>query len=242
MAQSPYDVLGVSPDATQDEITKAYRKLAKKYHPDLHPDDPLAAEKMRELNAAYDALKNGTFTPDDNSGWEAYDREHGYSSRAQTTGNGSGDGDSDFRDASGWEAYDRSHGYGRSYTADSGSVMETVRFYLHSGQYREAVNLLGTVGRRGAEWYYLSAVANINLGNSVTALRHAREAVKLEPDNPDYRRVMEQIESIGGEYRARRTSHGFSLVAAAFCCTALCAGGSCAVCGVGLRRLCIFCP
>ncbi|MBQ8898385.1 MAG: J domain-containing protein [Clostridia bacterium] len=56
----PYKVLGVSPNATEEEVTKAYRALAKKYHPDLNPGDENAARKMREINAAYDAIKNGT--------------------------------------------------------------------------------------------------------------------------------------------------------------------------------------
>ena len=46
MAINPYEVLGINPGATKDEIKSAYRKMAKKYHPDLHPDDPKAAEKM----------------------------------------------------------------------------------------------------------------------------------------------------------------------------------------------------
>lgn len=54
----PYVVLGVSRNATEDEIKKAYRKKAKEYHPDLHPDDPVAAQKMNEVNEAYDMLKN----------------------------------------------------------------------------------------------------------------------------------------------------------------------------------------
>lgn len=57
--RDPYEVLGVSRDASEEEITKAYRKLAKKYHPDLNPDDPSAAEKMAEINAAYDMIKSG---------------------------------------------------------------------------------------------------------------------------------------------------------------------------------------
>ena len=56
MIKDPYAVLGVPKSASQDEIKKAYRKLAKKYHPDLHPDDKLAAEKMNEINEAYDML------------------------------------------------------------------------------------------------------------------------------------------------------------------------------------------
>lgn len=60
MIQNPYEVLGLSYGATEEEVTKAYRKLVKKYHPDLHPGDENAAKKMREINEAYDQIKNGT--------------------------------------------------------------------------------------------------------------------------------------------------------------------------------------
>ncbi len=56
----PYKVLGVSPYATDDEISKAYKNLAKKYHPDNYTDNPLAdlaTEKMQEINQAYDEIK-----------------------------------------------------------------------------------------------------------------------------------------------------------------------------------------
>ena len=53
MITDPYKVLGISPNATDDEIKQAYRKLAKKYHPDLNPGDETAAKKMQEINAAY---------------------------------------------------------------------------------------------------------------------------------------------------------------------------------------------
>ena len=59
MIQNPYEVLGLSYGATDEEVTKAYRKLVKKYHPDLHPGDEEAARKMREINEAYDQIKSG---------------------------------------------------------------------------------------------------------------------------------------------------------------------------------------
>ena len=58
MITDPYKVLGVSPDASDEEIKRAYRKLAKKYHPDLNPGDQEAARRMQEINAAYEQIKN----------------------------------------------------------------------------------------------------------------------------------------------------------------------------------------
>lgn len=58
MANNPYDVLGVSQNATDDEIKKAFRALARQYHPDANPDDPQAMEQFKEINAAYEVLKD----------------------------------------------------------------------------------------------------------------------------------------------------------------------------------------
>ncbi|MBQ2688240.1 MAG: J domain-containing protein [Clostridia bacterium] len=60
MNKNPYSVLGVSENATDAEIKKAYRELAKKYHPDNYQDSPLAdvaSEKMKEVNEAYDEIQ-----------------------------------------------------------------------------------------------------------------------------------------------------------------------------------------
>lgn len=57
----PYRILGVTPDATDEEIKKAYRALAQKYHPDMYQNDPLsdlAEEKMKEITEAYDQIMN----------------------------------------------------------------------------------------------------------------------------------------------------------------------------------------
>jgi len=58
MSDDYYSALGVSRGATADEIQKAYRKLAKKYHPDLNPDDKAAQKKFKELQTAYDVLSD----------------------------------------------------------------------------------------------------------------------------------------------------------------------------------------
>ena len=58
---NPYEVLGVSENASDEEIKKAYRELARKYHPDNYADNPLsdlAGEKMKEINDAYDQIMN----------------------------------------------------------------------------------------------------------------------------------------------------------------------------------------
>ena len=67
----PYEVLGVSKNATQDEIKAAYRKLAKQYHPDKYVGNPLAdlaAEKFKEINEAYDMLTGGNSAQNQHSG------------------------------------------------------------------------------------------------------------------------------------------------------------------------------
>lgn len=55
-----YEVLGVSKDASESDLKRAYRKLAKQYHPDLHPGDKAAEEKFKEINEAYAVLSDST--------------------------------------------------------------------------------------------------------------------------------------------------------------------------------------
>ena len=56
--RDPFEVLGVPRDADEETVTKAYRSLARRYHPDTHPDDPVAESRMKEINAAYEEIKD----------------------------------------------------------------------------------------------------------------------------------------------------------------------------------------
>ena len=83
--RDPYEVLGVSRTATDEEIKSAYRKLAKKYHPDNYNNSPLASvaeEKMKEVNEAYDAInaeRKGGSTSNNSYGGYSNNRYSNYS-------------------------------------------------------------------------------------------------------------------------------------------------------------------
>lgn len=83
MIDDPYKVLGVSRDASDEEIKKAYRRLAKKYHPDLNPGDAEAARKMQEVNAAYEQIKEPEKASQ--SGYGGYDPFGGSSRQSGTS-------------------------------------------------------------------------------------------------------------------------------------------------------------
>lgn len=101
-----YKILGVGKSASQDEIKKKYRKLAKKYHPDLHPDDKDAQEKFKEINEAYEVLGDedkkkqyDTFGSSYNfAGGQNFDpSQYGFGNgRTYTYSTGDGGGFSDF--------------------------------------------------------------------------------------------------------------------------------------------------
>ena len=178
MIDDPYKVLGVSPDASDEEIKKAYRRLAKKYHPDLNPGDEEAAKKMQQINAAYEQIKN----PNQAAGSGGYGGQGGY-------------GGYGYGNYGGYSAYGRT-------TAQEGDPYQRSAYqYIRFGRYQEALNALDNCAERNARWYYLSALANNGLGNQVTALEHIRRAVSMEPDNMEYIRALNEIENGGAAYR-----------------------------------------
>ncbi len=77
MIDDPYKILGVSRDASDEEIKQAYRRLAKKYHPDLNPGDQEAAKKMQQVNAAYEQIKNPEKFQQQQPGYNPYE-SYGY--------------------------------------------------------------------------------------------------------------------------------------------------------------------
>ena len=80
----PYQILGVSESATDEEIKQAYRKLAKQYHPDRNPGDAEAAKKMQRINAAYEQIKNPEKArPNPGSGYRGYGQQQQSSDHAQ---------------------------------------------------------------------------------------------------------------------------------------------------------------
>lgn len=103
-----YEILGVSKTASADEIKAAYRKLARQYHPDLHPDDPTCAAKLKEINEANETLSD----PQKRQQYD-YELDHPYSSQGFGSAGGfSGGGFANFGDI-----FSDIFGFGRS---DSG--------------------------------------------------------------------------------------------------------------------------
>ena len=187
----PYSVLGVSPSASDEEVKKAYRELARKYHPDNYQNNPLAdlaEEKMKEINEAYDQITK------------------------QRAGGGSSGG------YGGYSSYQTS--YQGSYSSSaSNQTYARVRSMINAGDLSGAEQLLYEVPQKDGEWYFLSGSIAYRKGWMDEAMQNYVRAVQLEPNNMEYRQALAIMQqgNMGG-YRPAGYSSGAD---AMDCCTTM---------------------
>lgn len=196
----PYKVLNLSPTATDDEVKRAYRELARKYHPDNYHDNPLAdlaQEKMKEINEAYELIQK--------------QRKAGASYTAQTQQSG------------------YSYGYGgASYGGSSNAdpLMQRIRVAISSGDISLAERLLNEATERGAEWNYLMGVVCSRRGWMDDAKQFLQTACRMEPNNAEYRQALQMLNS-SGAYRPENYRSGGTMNMSDEACMRLCAAWSC---------------
>jgi molecular chaperone DnaJ len=167
----PYSVLGVSPSATDEEIKKAYRELARKYHPDNYHDNPLsdlAQEKMKEINEAYDAVTKN---------------------RAGGAGH------------SGSGAYSGSYSGGYASSSGGSPEYARVRAAINNGDLGLAEQLLEAASARNAEWNFLMGSVCYRKGWLDDALNYYQTAVSMDPSNAEYRQALNYMNRGGQAYR-----------------------------------------
>lgn len=220
MIDDPYRILGVPQGASEDEIKKAYRKKAKEYHPDLHPNDPVAVKKMQEVNEAYDMLMNpekyanqkAQQQKQSQQQYNPYNRSNSQNSGYQGPGGWASDFGFDFEDFFGFGGYADSSANATQPTVEPGDspTIQRIVQAINNRQYQQAVDLLTyiTSTGRNARWYYLSAVANHGLGNTVQALDHIQKAIKADPNNRTYQQFYRQLRQ--GEQTYQTNAQGFN--------------------------------
>ena len=180
--RDPYQVLGVPSTATDDEVKKAYRDLARKYHPDNYHDNPLAdlaQERMKEINEAYETIQ----------------------SQRKAARNGGYGG------AAGYGGY--SQGYGQSYGGTGYSSaygtgatrLQRIRMAISQGDLNLAEELLNAQTDHDAEWNFLKGVICTRRGWLDEARRYYQTAVQMEPDNAEYQRALDMAEGRQNAYR-----------------------------------------
>ena len=244
MIDDPYKILGVSRNASKEEIKKAYRQKAKLYHPDLHPDDPDAGDKMNEINEAYDMLMNP----------EKYRRTQSFgggsgSNGGSTYGNGRGPYGSGGYGYGGYGgsngpyggfSFDDLFGFGFAgsipmpeiLSGDSLAVKSAVAS-IRSSDYRSAINILINIpeASRGARWYYLMGISNYGTGNLIQATQYMNQATSMDPQNPLYRQILNQMTRSSGAYQENGRGFNMEVMDMRRLCMGLCFG----------QLLCSFC-
>jgi len=200
----PYSVLGVKPTAGDEEIKRAYRELARKYHPDNYQNNPLsdlAEEKMKAVNEAYDTINR------QRSGSGGQSAAHG----------------------AGQQSYQS--GYSNTRSQSSGSPVYTqVRHAINFGDLSRAEQLLRNVPSQDAEWHFLSGSIAYRKGWLDEAMRHYQVACKMEPANVEYRQALTMMQSGGQAYRPYGYQSG-GMGACDCCTTCLCLNCLCGGCG-----------
>ena len=219
MMEDPYKVLGLSEGASKEEIKKAYRKKAKECHPDLHPDDPKAAERMHQVNEAYERLMNPEkYQKQADQRQSTYNQSNPYGQYgAGGAYGGSGYGGSSYGGngyggQGTWQTYDFDDLFGfnrrnpeilkpERQAGDSETIKQAVDF-INIGRYAYANQVLNTVTSqyRDARWNYLSSLANYGMGNTVAAMTQIQRALQLEPNNATYENVRQAMYRTGSTY------------------------------------------
>lgn len=172
---NPYEVLGVSENADEETVKKAYKDLVKKYHPDKYVNNPLAdlaAEKMKEINKAYDMITKGK-TQNQTGSANSYGNRYG-----NTYGN----------------PYS---GYGTYQNAQP--TFSMVRQLIQMNRPQQALAVLRSLPKT-AEWYYLSGLASIKCGRYNEGLSYMEKAIQMEPNNAEYRDTLNSIRNRGQDY------------------------------------------
>ena len=164
----PYQVLGVSPSATDEQIKNAYRELARKYHPDNYANNPLAdlaQEKMKEINEAYDQIQRQRKQQSSRAG-------QGYSQGGYSQG-----------------------GYSRGYAGQGGSQFADIRQLLNANRVSDAEELLEGIpqSRRDAEWYFLRGRVFYVRGWLDQAYNYYVRANQMSPGNAEYQTALNQL-------------------------------------------------
>lgn len=234
----PYKVLGISRDATDEEIKKAYRTLSRKYHPDANIDNPHKdeAEKMFKIvQQAYEQIlderERGYSSP---GGAGAGQRDPwgfgGYGSTGSYGGTGSYGSTGSYGGTGGYGGVE---GSARRYGPDlSEPRMRAAANYINTRHFREAMHVLDDITPRTGTWHYLRALAHAGLGSNVTAVEEARQAAQMEPANYEFQRLCQQLGGSGEWYDTMGRGYGYggspcvpaaggTGTSQAGCCTAL---------------------
>lgn len=224
----PYQILGVSRDASDDEVKKAYRNLSRKYHPDANINNPnkdFAEAKFKEIQQAYQQIIK--------------ERESGYSSGSYGSAGSYGTEDPFGGFGSFWGMGSGSYGQSSSSSADTEENLHlrAAANYINSRHYQEALNVLNNIKDRSDRWYYYSAIANSGLGNNVIALEHARTAYQMNPNDIQYQVLLQRLQSGGSWYQTRQGSYQtYPMAGSNYCmklcianliCNLCCGGGIC---------------